>query len=109
MWYFVSVTLSESTCLASTFYTVDSVSTQEFYVDWSRDFYKESPLVSTCRVNFDPRESRSKICVEVESYNIQDCGIQVNYVVNEGGTEITQVFDHISNFLSGEYFYKVTV
>lgn len=65
--------------------------TQEFYVVWSRNSHSGAYLSSECRVTFNPTESRSKICVEVESYNIQDCNIHVNYYDNEAAVETQQV------------------
>ncbi|XP_048741848.2 uncharacterized protein LOC125655567 [Ostrea edulis] len=89
-----TITLSKSTCLGSTFYTVGA--TQEFYVVWSRNSHSGAYLSSECRVTFNPTESRSKICVEVESYNIQDCNIHVNYYDNEAAVQTQQTYGCMS-------------
>ncbi|XP_048739053.2 uncharacterized protein LOC125653531 [Ostrea edulis] len=52
--------------------------TREFYVEWTG-----SPLVEPrffdCKVTFDPVEPLSRICVDVESFNIQDCNVKIHY------------------------------
>lgn len=71
-----SVSFSEFTCdLGSTFY---SVSTSDDY-HLSGDGSSLSRTRS-CKITFDPIESQSKVCVEVENFNIQDCGVHVYYI-----------------------------
>lgn len=70
-----SVSFSEFTCdLGSTFYSVYT----SHHLSW--DGSSLSRTRRSCKITFDPVESLSKVCVEVETFNIQDCSVYVYYI-----------------------------
>lgn len=71
-----SVSFSEFTCdLGSKFYSV--YTSDDYHLSWDGS---SRGRTRSCKITFDPMESLSKVCVEVENFNIQDCSVHVYYI-----------------------------
>ncbi|XP_061179110.1 uncharacterized protein LOC133187727 [Saccostrea echinata] len=79
-----SVSFSDLTCaLGSTFYTV--YSNDDYHLSWDGSFLSKT---GGCKITFDPMEALSKVCVEVETFDVRDCSVNV-YYIDEGDLKRT--------------------
>ena len=68
------VQFSSSTCLSN--YLIDS--TSDISLVWDGSPLEEG-IFDSCSISFTPVGSSETVCVEVESFHIEDCNVNVNY------------------------------
>ncbi|XP_022295966.2 uncharacterized protein LOC111105832 [Crassostrea virginica] len=69
-----SIQFSSSTCLSN--YLIDS--TSDISLVWDGSPLEEG-IFDSCSISFTPVGSSETVCVEVESFHIEDCNVNVNY------------------------------
>ena len=68
------VQFSSSTCLSN--YLI--YSTYDISLVWDGSPLEEG-IFDSCSISFTPVGSSETVCVEVESFHIEDCNVNVNY------------------------------
>ena len=81
------VQFSSSTCLSN--YLIDS--TSDISLVWDGSPLEEG-IFDSCSISFTPVGSSETVCVEVESFHIEDCNVNVNYRDYLLSTEVRLLF-----------------